>query len=166
MSKPPCPVGEGLHHPVAQSFRRCVIRFIRVAIPSRRLLWQSTRAAPLGRRPYRRANYSYKRAYKTACARAGVDFRWHDARHTFVTCLAENPTVNARRPFANWRATSALEFLLVMRISVPGRGAKRSQRWKGRGRRPAQISRRVPTKSPTVVRYSGPLSELSRDSTA
>jgi len=38
--------------------------------------------------------YSYKRAYKTACAKAGVDYRLYDARHTFVTRLAENPAVS------------------------------------------------------------------------
>jgi integrase len=38
--------------------------------------------------------YSYKRAYKTACTRAGVDYRLYDARHTFVTRLAENPAVS------------------------------------------------------------------------
>ena len=39
--------------------------------------------------------YSYKRAYKTACAKAGVDYRLYDARHTFVTRLAEHPAVCA-----------------------------------------------------------------------
>jgi hypothetical protein len=38
--------------------------------------------------------YSYKRAYKTSCAKAGVDCRLYDARHTFVTRLAENPAVS------------------------------------------------------------------------
>ncbi|HXR35942.1 MAG TPA: hypothetical protein VN754_08345 [Candidatus Binataceae bacterium] len=38
--------------------------------------------------------YSYKRAYKTACAKAAVDYRLYDARHTFVTRLAENPAVS------------------------------------------------------------------------
>jgi integrase len=38
--------------------------------------------------------YSYKRAYKTACAKAGVDYRLYDARPTFVTRLAENPAVS------------------------------------------------------------------------
>jgi integrase len=50
-------------------------------------LWAIDLCRPMG-------NYSYKRAYKTACGRARVDFRLYDARHTFVTRLAENPTVS------------------------------------------------------------------------
>ena len=37
---------------------------------------------------------SWKTAWKTACKKAGVKYRWHDSRHTFVSRLAENPTVS------------------------------------------------------------------------
>ena len=37
--------------------------------------------------------YSYKRAYNRI-AKAGGDYRLYDARHTFVTRLAENPAVS------------------------------------------------------------------------
>jgi integrase len=37
---------------------------------------------------------SYRTAYETARAKAGVGVRFYDARHTFVTRLAENPTVS------------------------------------------------------------------------
>jgi integrase len=50
-------------------------------------LWGIDLSRPMG-------THSYKRAYKTACARAGVDYRLYDARHTFVTRLAENPAVS------------------------------------------------------------------------
>ena len=53
---------------------------------------ESTLTAPIG-------TYSYTRAYKTACAKAGVDYRLYDARHTFVTPLAE------KKPFASLPAT-------------------------------------------------------------
>ncbi len=33
-------------------------------------------------------------SWKTACKKAGVKYRWHDSRHTFVSRLAENPTVS------------------------------------------------------------------------
>ena len=56
-----------------------------LAIGAGRTFGSSTLAA-------RWASYSYKRAAKTACAGAGVDFRRHDARHTLVSRLAENPT--------------------------------------------------------------------------
>jgi integrase len=37
---------------------------------------------------------SWKRAWKYACANAGVEYRWHDLRHTFVSRLAESPNVS------------------------------------------------------------------------
>ena len=37
---------------------------------------------------------SWQRAWRTALKRAGVQYRWHDLRHTFVTRLAENPNVS------------------------------------------------------------------------
>lgn len=37
---------------------------------------------------------SWKRAWKYVCAKAGVRYRWHDLRHTFVSRLAENPHVS------------------------------------------------------------------------
>lgn len=37
---------------------------------------------------------SWKRAWKFACTKAGVKYRWHDLRHTFVSRLAENPHVS------------------------------------------------------------------------
>ena len=40
------------------------------------------------------SNYSYKRAYKTASAKAGVDLGLYDATHTFVTRLIENPSLS------------------------------------------------------------------------
>ena len=38
--------------------------------------------------------YSYKRAWNTARRKVGVDYRLYDARHTFVTRLAENSAVS------------------------------------------------------------------------
>jgi integrase len=37
---------------------------------------------------------SWKRAWKYACAKAGAQYRWHDLRHSFVSRLAENPSVS------------------------------------------------------------------------
>jgi integrase len=37
---------------------------------------------------------SYKTAFRTARRKADIRFRFYDARHTFVTRLAENPTVS------------------------------------------------------------------------
>ena len=36
----------------------------------------------------------WKHAWETARKRAGVTYRWHDARHTFVSRLAESPYVS------------------------------------------------------------------------
>jgi integrase len=37
---------------------------------------------------------SEKKIWDSVRAAAKVDYRWHDLRHTFVTRLAENPSVN------------------------------------------------------------------------
>ena len=37
---------------------------------------------------------SWRRAWHTALKAAGVQYRWHDLRHTFITRLAENPAVS------------------------------------------------------------------------
>jgi integrase len=37
---------------------------------------------------------AWKKAWKIACQSAGVRYRWHDCRHTFITRLAENPNVS------------------------------------------------------------------------
>ncbi len=37
---------------------------------------------------------SWKKAWRLACKSAGVRYRWHDCRHSFVTRLAENPLVS------------------------------------------------------------------------
>jgi integrase len=36
----------------------------------------------------------WKKAWQRAQARAGLDYRWHDTRHSFITRLAENPGVS------------------------------------------------------------------------
>jgi integrase len=36
----------------------------------------------------------WKKAWNIACKTAGVSYRWHDCRHTFITRLAENPVVS------------------------------------------------------------------------
>jgi integrase len=40
------------------------------------------------------STYSYKTAFNTARRKAGVNCRLYDARHTFITHLAENPQVS------------------------------------------------------------------------
>jgi integrase len=41
-----------------------------------------------------RAMTSWQRAWRTILRDCGVHYRWHDLRHTFITRLAENPTVS------------------------------------------------------------------------
>jgi integrase len=36
----------------------------------------------------------WKKAWRGALGRAGVDYRWHDARHSFISRLCENPVVS------------------------------------------------------------------------
>lgn len=42
----------------------------------------------------KRAIGEWKKAWHDACAKAGVHYRWHDCRHTFITRLCEDPTVS------------------------------------------------------------------------
>jgi integrase len=37
---------------------------------------------------------SWSHAWTTALRAAGVRYRWHDLRHTFVSRLAENPMIS------------------------------------------------------------------------
>ena len=37
---------------------------------------------------------SWKKAWREACQRATVRYRWHDLRHTFITRLLENPSAS------------------------------------------------------------------------
>ena len=37
---------------------------------------------------------SWHRAWRSALKNAGLEYRWHDLRHTFVTRLAENPEIS------------------------------------------------------------------------
>jgi integrase len=41
-----------------------------------------------------RPGSEWKSAWTAACRSAGVRYRWHDLRHTFVSRLAENPAVS------------------------------------------------------------------------
>jgi integrase len=38
--------------------------------------------------------WSYKAAFETARQKCGIACRFYDARHTFITRLAENPTIS------------------------------------------------------------------------
>jgi integrase len=49
-------------------------------------LWDVDLNRPMGQ-------WNYKRAFETAQKRSGVSCRFYDARHTFVTRLAEDPSV-------------------------------------------------------------------------
>jgi len=43
---------------------------------------------------FSRPGSEWKTAWTAACRSAGVRYRWHDLRHTFVSRLAENPAVS------------------------------------------------------------------------
>jgi len=43
---------------------------------------------------FNRPGAEWKSAWRAACRGAGVHYRWHDLRHTFVSRLAENPAVS------------------------------------------------------------------------
>jgi integrase len=67
-----------------------VFPFHRVGLAGNRrkpLIWDVDLKRPMGQ-------WSYKSAFETARRAAEVDCRFYDARHTFVTRLAENPSVS------------------------------------------------------------------------
>jgi len=37
---------------------------------------------------------SWRKAWLGACKHAGVRYRWHDLRHTFISRLAESPSIS------------------------------------------------------------------------
>jgi integrase len=49
----------------------------------------------------------WKKAWSDALRAAGLRYRWHDCRHSFVTRLAENPAVSQKKPSARLPAISA-----------------------------------------------------------
>lgn len=53
----------------------------------RPIIWDVNLNRPMGQ-------WSYSRAFETAKRKSGVKCRFYDARHTFVTRLAENPAVS------------------------------------------------------------------------
>ena len=73
--------------------------------------------------------YSYKRAWNTARVKAGVDYRLYDARHTFVTRLAENSAVS-EETIRQLAGMSALGCSLATRISESRRAALPSLPWR------------------------------------
>jgi integrase len=50
-------------------------------------IWSVDLERPMG-------TYSYKRAFNTARDKAGLDYRLYDARHTFITRLAESSAIS------------------------------------------------------------------------
>ncbi len=62
----------------------------------------------------------WKKAWKIACKAAGVRYRWHDCRHTFITRLAENPNVSEEtiRSLAGHVSKKMLERYSHIRISA------------------------------------------------
>jgi integrase len=51
------------------------------------IIWEVNLSRPMGQ-------WSYSRSFETAKRKSGVECRFYDARHTFVTRLAENPAVS------------------------------------------------------------------------
>ena len=37
---------------------------------------------------------AWKKGWRLACEKAGLKYRWHDQRHTFISRSAENPRVS------------------------------------------------------------------------
>jgi integrase len=62
----------------------------------------------------------WKKAWKVACKAAGLTYRWHDCRHTFITRLAENPNVSEEtiRALAGHVSKKMLERYSHIRISA------------------------------------------------
>ena len=53
--------------------------------PGKQNVFDVDNAKPIG---------EWNTAWKTVCKKAGVKYRWHDLRHTFVSRLAENPNTS------------------------------------------------------------------------
>ena len=82
-------------HALALAFSGRQSRIVCVPVPSCRDRRKRSHSAHLWRkcRPAHEL-FELRTAFDTARAKAGVNIRFYDARHTFVTRLAENPTVS------------------------------------------------------------------------
>jgi integrase len=70
---------------------------------------------------------SWKKAWRDALKAAGLHYRWHDARHTFVSRLAENPTVS-EQTIRTMAGTSRNRCSRATRISEVRRSKRQSRR--------------------------------------
>jgi integrase len=89
---------------------------------------------------------SWRLAWLEACKRAGVRYRWHDLRYTFVSRLAENATISEQtiRSLAGHVSRQMLEHYSHIRSgqtgcdSMPGRTGQHANFRRGRAQNRAQ----------------------------
>jgi hypothetical protein len=62
----------------------------------------------------------WKKAWSGACEKAGLKYRWHDLRHTFVTRIAENPMLSEEtiKALAGHVSTKMLERYSHIRVAA------------------------------------------------
>jgi integrase len=91
---------------------------------------------------------SWQRAWRTALDAAGVHYRWHDLRHTFITRLAENPAVSEQtikalaghvskqmlERYSHIRAQAKRDAIAALRTVSPGEGAQKWAQSTGAGK--------------------------------
>jgi integrase len=101
---------------------------------------------------------AWKKAWKIACQSAGVRYRWHDCRHTFITRLAENPNVSEEtiRALAGHVSKRMLERYSHVRLAAKEAAIADLER-------PAStLTTREPARSPDVSDHSPETPTIAR----
>jgi integrase len=101
---------------------------------------------------------AWKKAWKIACQSAGVRYRWHDCRHTFITRLAENPNVSEEtiRALAGHVSKRMLERYSHIRLAAKEAAIADLER-------PAStLTTREPARSPDVSDHSPETPTIAR----
>jgi integrase len=84
------------------------------------VMWDVDMSRPMG---------TWRKAWLVALKQAGVHYRWHDLRHTFISRLAENANTS-EQTIRGWPATSAARCWNATRIFAPKLSKQQFARWK------------------------------------
>ena len=102
---------------------------------------------------------SWRKAWLDACKAAGMRYRWHDLRHTFVSRLAESPAISEQTIRALAGHVSAR---CSNTTAISARRPNRPQSARSKSRRSSRFWRRQGAKVGTVTRAQMRMLNLTR----
>ena len=98
----------------------------------------------------------WKKAWNDALKRAGLKYRWHDCRHTFISRLAENPAVSEEtiRALAGHVSRKMLERYSHIRVAAKQAAIAALDEATRRGAQAADFEGRSPQNPPQSAEES------------